>query len=75
MDYYVVTAVNEEEEKHVLCNVSVNGFLNNCSISTSGNAVNYNFTVHSVTHVNDSFVYNGGTASDCCELVYITETF
>ena len=75
VDYYVVTAVSEEEDNHVLCNVSINGFSHNCSIPTSGNTSDYNFTVYAVTHVNDSFVYNGSTASNCCESVSITETF
>ena len=75
VDYYVITTVSEEEENHVLCNVSVNGFLHNCSIPTSGNANDYIFTVFAATHVNDNFIYNGSTLSDYCKSVFITETF
>ena len=67
MDYYVVTAVSEEEEKNVSCNATGSGALQNCKISLKGVANDYNFTAYSVTGVNDSFSYNGSIATDCCK--------
>ena len=66
VDYYVVTAVSEE--RNVLCNVTSDASERNCSIDIGdGNVNDYNFTVHGVTRVNDSFIYNGGVATDCCK--------
>ena len=66
MDYYVVTAVSEE--RNVSCNATSHGRENNCSIDLGdGNVNDFNFTVHSVTRVNDSFIYNGSVATDCCK--------
>ncbi|CAI8044963.1 hypothetical protein GBAR_LOCUS24887, partial [Geodia barretti] len=63
VDYYVVTAASEE--RNVLCNVTSDGTERNCSIYLGGGNVNhFNFTVHGVTRVNDSFVYNGHIATD-----------
>ena len=46
----------------------------NCSIDIGdGNVNDFNFTVHAVTRVNDSFVYNGETATDCCK--YLSQKF
>ena len=64
MDYYVVTAVSEE--RNVLCNVTSDASERNCSIDVGDSNVNdFNFTVHAVTRVNDSFVYNGDIATYC----------
>ena len=64
MEYYVVTAVSEEEER----NVATSGEDSHTrSISLQGNANDYNFTVHAVTRVNDSFVFIGNSTTDCCE--------
>ena len=72
MDYYVVTAVSEE--RNVSCIVTSNGSENNCSIDLGDGYVNdYNFTVHAVTHVNDSFIYNGSIATGCCK--YLSQKF
>ena len=64
MEYYVVTAVSEEEERNVSCNATSGEDSHTCSISLQGNA---NFTVHAVTRVNDSFVFIGNSTTDCCE--------
>ncbi|CAI8047791.1 hypothetical protein GBAR_LOCUS26447, partial [Geodia barretti] len=65
VDYYVVTAVSGE--RNVSCNVTSYGSEINCSIYLGdGNVNDYNFTVHGVTRVNDSFIYNGHIATDCC---------
>ena len=65
VDYYVVTAVSEE--RNVLCNVT-SASERNCSIDLGdGNVNDFNFTVHGVTRVNDSFIYNGSIATDCCK--------
>ena len=72
MDYYVVTAVSEE--RNALCNVTSDASERNCSIYLGdGNVNDFNFTVHGVTRVNDSFVYNGETATDCCK--YLSQKF
>ncbi|CAI8005357.1 hypothetical protein GBAR_LOCUS4180 [Geodia barretti] len=64
VDYYVVTAVSGE--RNVSCNATSDGSDRNCSIYLGdGNVNDYNFTVHGVTRVNDSFVYNGDIATDC----------
>ena len=66
MDYYVVTAVSGE--RNVSCNVTSDASERNCSIDLGdGNVNDYNFTVHAVTRVNDSFIYNGDIATDCCK--------
>ena len=66
MDYYVVTAVSEE--RNASCIVTSHGSEINCSIDLGdGNVNDFNFTVHGVTRVNDSFVYNGDIATDCCK--------
>ena len=66
MDYYVVNAISEE--RNVSCNVTCHGSENNCSIQLGdGNVNDYNFIVHGMTRVNDSFIYNGDVATDCCK--------
>ena len=75
MDYYVVTAVSEEEERNVSCNATDNGVVQNCSISLKGDANDYNFTAFSVTGVNDSFSYSGSIATDCSKFQYSVATF
>ena len=66
VDYYVVTAISEE--RNISCIVTSNSSENNCSIQLGdGNVNEYTFTVHAVTHVNDSFVYNRDVATDCCK--------
>ena len=67
VEYYVVTAVSEEEEKNVSCNATSGEDSQSCSISLQGNASDYNFTVHAVSRVNDSFVFIGNSTTDCCE--------
>ena len=67
VEYYVVTAVSEEEERNVSCNATSGEDSHSCSISLQGNANDYNFTVHAVTRVNDSFVFIGNSTTDCCE--------
>ena len=71
VDYYVVTAVNEEEERNVSCHATSYELKHNCSISFDGSAnINdYNFTVFGVTRVNSSFIYNGDSITDCCEVL------
>ena len=58
MEYYVVTAVCEEEERNVSCNATSGEDSHSCS---------YNFSVHAVTRVNDSFVFIGNSTTDCSE--------
>ena len=62
VEYYVVTAVSEEEE--ILYNATSGEDSHSCSISLQGNANDYNFSVHAVTHVNDSFVFIGNSTTD-----------
>ena len=64
MDYYVVTAVSEEEERNIPCTAIGEGLQHNCSID--GDVNDYNFTAYAVTPVNHSFIYIGSTANDCC---------
>ena len=65
MDYYVVTAVSEEEERNVSCNATSGE--HECTLSLDGTPNDYKFTVHAVTVVNDSFVFIGENISDCCK--------
>ena len=67
MEYYVVTAVSEEEERNVSCTATSGEDSHSCSISLQGNANDYNFTVHAVSRVNDSFIFIGNSTTDCCE--------
>ena len=67
MEYYVVTAVSEEEERTVSCNYTSGEDSHSCSISLQGNANDYNFSVRAVTCVNDSFIFIGNSTTDCCE--------
>ena len=67
VEYYVVTAVSEEEERNVSCNPTSGEDSHSCSISLQGNANDYTFSVHAVTRVNDSFVFIGNSTTDCCE--------
>ena len=67
VDHYIVTATSEEEERNVSCDATRDEAGHNCSISLDGSANDYDFTVYAVTHVNDSFVFNGSIATDCCE--------
>ena len=67
MGYYVVTAVGEEEERNVSCTATSGEDSHSRSISLQGNGSDYNFTVHVVTRVNDSFVFIGNSTTDCCE--------
>ena len=69
MDYYVVTAVSEEEERNVSCDATSYELEHNCSISFDGSANDYNFTIYGVTRVNSSFIYNGDSITDCCEVL------
>ena len=71
MDYYVVTAVSEEEERNVSCDATSYGSKHSCSISLddSANINDYNFTIYGVTPVNSSFIYNGDSITDCCKVV------
>ena len=68
VDHYVVTAVNEEEERNVLCTAISDGLKHNCSIN--GDVNDYIFTAHAVTPVNDSFIYNGNIATKCCMFLF-----
>ena len=71
VDYYVVTAVSEEEERNVSCTATTDGLKYNCSID--GDVNNYNFTAYAVTPVNDSFSYSGSITTDCSKFcVYFT---
>ena len=65
VDYYVVTAVSEEEERNVSCNTTSGE--HECTLSLDGTPNDYKFTVHSVTVVNDSFLFTGENTSDCCK--------
>ena len=66
VDYYVVTAISEE--RNVSCNVTSDASERNCTFDLGdGNVNDFNFAVHGVTRVNDSFIYNGDTATDCCK--------
>ena len=65
VDYYVVTAVSEEEEKNVLCTTTSGE--RECRLPLDGTANDYKFTVHAVTVVNDSFLFIGENTSDCCK--------
>ena len=67
MDHYMVTAASQEEERNVLCGATTGR--HDCRVVLDGSANDYNFTVHAVTHVNDSYIYHGNMATDCCELV------
>ena len=71
MDYYVVTAVGEEEEKNISCNTTSDMGFQGYTISLDSNANYWNFTAHAVTHVNDSFIYVGNTTNDCCKIMPI----
>ena len=68
MDYYVVTAVSEEGERNVSCDATSN---ENCSITLNGNPNDYNFSVYSITHVNDSLTFTGDSASDCGKVKFL----
>ena len=70
MDYYVVTAVSEEEERNVSCDATSYGLEHSCSISFDGspNINDYNFTIYGVSRVNSSFIYTGDSITDCCEV-------
>ena len=65
VDYYVVTAVSEEEERNVSCTAISDELKYNCSIN--GDVNNYIFTAYAVTSVNDSFIYNGSIPMECCK--------
>ena len=67
VEYYVATAVSEE--RNVSCNVSSGEDSPNCSFSLEGNANDYLFSVYGVTRVNESYVLNGSTTSDCCKIL------
>ena len=69
MDYYVVTAVSEEEERNVSCHATHCGLQQNGNITFDGKANDYNFTIYGVTRVNSSFIYTGDSITDCCEVV------
>ena len=71
VNYYVVTAVSEEELRNVSCDATSCGSEQNCSISFDGSAnINdYNFTIYGVIRVNSSFIYNGDSITDCCEVL------
>ena len=65
MDYYIVTAVSEEEERNVSCDAISYELKHSCSISLNGSANDYNFTIYGVTRVNSSFIYAGDIITDC----------
>ena len=68
MDYYVVTAVSEE--RNISCYTTSVAHQHTCSFSSlESNANEYSFTVYGVTRVNESHVYHGSTATDCCEFL------
>ena len=71
MDYYVVTAVSEEEERNVSCDATSYELKHNCNITFDGSAnINdYNFTIYGVTPVNSSYIYIGNSITDCCKVV------
>ena len=69
VDYYVVTAVSEEEERNVSCNTT--SVEHECRLSLDGTANDYKFTVHAVTVVNDSFLFIGENNSDCCKFLLV----
>ena len=68
MDYYVVTAVSEEEEKNASC--STTSGERECRLPLDGTVNDYKFTVHAVTVVNDSFFLTGENTFDCCKHYY-----
>ena len=63
VDYYVVTAVSEEEERNVSCTAVSDELQHNCIID--GDVNDYYFMAYAVTFFNDSFFYNGSIAIDC----------
>ena len=69
MDYYVITAVSEEEERNVSCDATSYGSEHNCSIPFDRNPNDYNFTIYGVTRTNSSFIYNGDSITDCCKVI------
>ena len=73
MDYYVVIAVSEEEERNVSCDAT-NGHTEICIISTlNDNVYDYNFSAYGVSHTSNSFRYGGASSTECCKLhIFIT---
>ena len=65
MDYYVVTAVSEEE--NITCNSTSDNFMFNCTIPSNRSVYDFNFTAYSVTTDYDGDVINGGVSTDCCK--------
>ena len=62
VDYYVVTALSEEE--NITCNSTSDKFMFNCTIPSDRSVYDFNFTAYSVTR--GDFI-NGGVATDCCK--------
>ena len=62
VDYYVVTAVSEEE--NITCGTTSDKFMFNCTIPSDRSVYDINFTAYSVTR--GGFM-NGGVATDCCK--------
>ena len=66
VDYYVVTAVSEEE--NITCGTTSDIFMFNCTIPSDRSVYDFNFTVYSVTIDIDGGLRNGGVSTDCRKL-------
>ena len=70
VDYYVVTAVSEEEEKNVSCDAIHYELKHSCTIFDGSAKINdYSFTIYGVTRVNSSFIYTGDSITDSCKVL------
>ena len=66
MEYYVVTAVSEEDTVH--CVSTDSNATYSCLIPQDSNVNDYNFTAYAVTIGIDGTLYNGMNSSDCCKI-------
>ena len=66
MDYYVVTAVREEESFE--CDASEK-LVHTCFIPNDRSVDDFNFTVYSMTFGVDGVHQNGESVTDCCEVI------
>ena len=64
VDYYVVTAVSEEQ--NLSCGYT--DLTYNCRIPPGKSVDEYNFTVYGVTQGINGVLYNGNSSTDCCEM-------
>ena len=68
VDYYVVSAISEEET--IVCYATTDNLVCNCSIPPDRSVNSYNFSVYPVTSGVGDITYNGDSANDCSELAY-----